>query len=55
MSNKKRIMMVLEFLKENTNYENGVNAEQLISYLKTQSIDVERKTIYNDIKQLDEM
>lgn len=55
MSNKKRIMMVLEYLKENTNYENGVNAEQLISYLKTQSIDVERKTIYNDIKQLDEM
>lgn len=55
MSNKKRIMKVLEYLKENTNYDNGVNAEVLISHLKTQSIEVERKTIYNDIKQLDEM
>ncbi len=55
MSNKKRIMLVLEYLKENTDYDNGVNAEVLISYLKTQSIDVERKTIYNDVKQLDEM
>ncbi|HQB32783.1 MAG TPA: WYL domain-containing protein, partial [Erysipelotrichaceae bacterium] len=55
MSNKKRIMKVLEYLKENTNYDNGANAEVLISYLKTQSIEVERKTIYNDIKQLDEM
>ena len=55
MSNKKRIMLVLEYLKENTNYDNGVNAEVLISYLKTKSIDVERKTIYNDVKQLDEM
>jgi predicted DNA-binding transcriptional regulator YafY len=48
-------MLVLEYLKENTNYDNGVNAEVLISYLKTKSIDVERKTIYNDVKQLDEM
>lgn len=55
MSNKKRIMLVLEYLKENTNYDNGANAETLISYLKNQAIDVERKTIYNDIKQLDEM
>ncbi len=55
MSNKKRIMLVLEYLKENTNYENGVNAEVLITYLKTQGIEVERKTIYNDVKQLDEM
>ncbi len=55
MSNKKRIMMVLEYLKENTNYDNGANAETLISYLKNQATDVERKTIYNDVKQLDEM
>lgn len=48
-------MLVLEYLKENTNYDNGVNAEVLISYLKSKSIYVERKTIYNDIKQLNEM
>ncbi len=55
MSNKKRVMTVLEFLKENTNQNHPVKTESIVAYLEGQGFKVERKTIYNDVKELNEM
>ena len=55
MSNKQRVMALLEYLKENTNASHKVNAETIIQHLATQGFSVERKTIYNDIAQLSDM
>ncbi len=55
MSNKKRVMLVLKYLQENTNEFHKVNSENIISELANYDINVDRKTIYNDIKELNEM
>ncbi|MDO4378838.1 MAG: WYL domain-containing protein [Erysipelotrichia bacterium] len=56
MKNKERIMLVMSYLKENSDEQHKITAEQIINYLtKNHSINVDRKTIYNDINTLNNL
>ena len=51
---KARIIKLLKVLQEETDYNHPLNSEQLITKLDEQNEVVERKTIYDDIKVLNE-
>ncbi len=55
MKNKQRLLEVLDYLKENSNEEHSLKTEDIISHLSNQGIRAERKTIYSDVSQLNEM
>ena len=52
---KARIIKLLNILKEKTDSEHPLNSEELIPLLQQQGEEVERKTIYSDIKALNDM
>lgn len=45
---KKRVLLVLEFLYKNSDAEHRYTVEEIIDYLSQNGIDAERKTIYDD-------
>ena len=49
---KLKMLYVRDYLRENSNFEHPVPVAELIDYLKANGIDVERKTVYDDIAQL---
>lgn len=56
MKNKERIMLIMDYLKENSNEQNKITGEKIAGYLIDKcGINVERKTIYNDIKTLNSL
>lgn len=56
MKNKERIMLIMDYLKENSNEQNKITGEKIVGYLIDKcGISVERKTIYNDIKTLNDL
>ena len=52
---KTRIIKLLNILKEKTDENHPLNSEQLIPMLREEGESVERKTIYSDIKALNDM
>ena len=52
---KARIIKLLNILKEKTDADHPLNSEELIPLLQSQGEEVERKTIYSDIKALNDM
>ena len=52
---KARIIKLLNILKEKTDADHPLNSEELIPLLQSQGEEVERKTIYSDIKALNVM
>ena len=52
---KARIIKLLNILKEKTDADHPLNSEELIPLLQSQGEEVERKTIYSDIKALNGM
>ena len=55
MNNKRRLLAVLNYLKENSDENHPIKTESIIAYLNEQGMDAERKTIYNDVRELCEM
>ena len=55
MKNKQRLLAVLDYLRGNSNEDHWINTETIISHLDSLGIQSERKTIYNDIRELNEM
>lgn len=51
---KARIIKLLKILQQETDYRHGLNSEQLITRLQQEGENVERKTIYDDIRMLNE-
>lgn len=51
---KPRILYLYKILKENTDDANGITMAQIIEQLQSYQIDAERKSIYNDLKDLRE-
>lgn len=55
-NNRKRLLLILEFLKKNSDAENRVSREDISSYLENEGLNPpNRKTIYEDIKLLNSM
>lgn len=55
-NNKKRLLILLEYLIKETNDEKRVTCNEIISHLEERGINnTNRKTIYDDIKNLNEM
>ncbi len=53
MENKKRLVIIMDYLKENSNEQHKVTSEEIMSYLnKAYGITSNRKTIYSDINAL---
>lgn len=52
LNQKLKILYIREYLCENSNEEHPVSVSQLISYLHSNGIDAERKTVYDDIERL---
>ena len=52
---KTRIIKLLDILKENTDEDHPLNSEELIPLLAEKGESVERKTIYSDIRALNDM
>ncbi len=53
MENKKRLVIIMNYLKENSNEQHKVNSEEIMNYLnKEYGITSNRKTIYSDIQSL---
>ena len=55
MKNKQRLLEVLSYLRENSNEDHSIKTEEIISHLSARGIQAERKTIYNDVNELNEM
>ena len=53
-NNKIRIVKIIDILREETDEEHPMSTVQLIERLKDEGIDVDRKTLYNDIDVLNE-
>lgn len=53
-NNKIRILKIIDILKEETDDEHPISTVELIEKLKDEGIDVDRKTLYNDIDVLNE-
>ena len=49
---KLKIIYIMEYLLKNSDEEHAVTTNQIIAYLKSHDIAVERKTIYSDIDAL---
>ncbi len=49
---KLKMLYIRDYLRENSNFEHPVPVAELIAYLKANGIEVERKTVYDDIAQL---
>ncbi len=55
-NNRKRLLLILEFLKKNSDADNRVSREDISSYLEDEGLNPpNRKTIYEDIKLLNSM
>ena len=55
-NNRKRLLLILEFLKKNSDADNRVSREDISSYLENEGLNPpNRKTIYEDIKLLNSM
>lgn len=55
-NNRKRLLLILEFLKKNSDGDNRVSREDISSYLENEGLNPpNRKTIYEDIKLLNSM
>lgn len=52
MKTKKRFYEVYRYLKENSNEDHPVKAEEILTYLNSIDIEAERKAIYDDIKEM---
>ncbi|MBR4726485.1 MAG: WYL domain-containing protein [Clostridia bacterium] len=52
VNQKLKLLYIRDYLLENSDEEHPVSTERLISYLEANNIFVERKTIYDDIAQL---
>ncbi len=52
VNQKLKLLYIRDYLHDYSDEEHPVSVAQLISYLETQNIFVERKTIYDDIEQL---
>lgn len=53
MNKKSKLLAILEILKNETDENNIISTEELINKLRIKyKIDIERRTIYNDIKQI---
>jgi len=50
-----KLLLLLNFLKEETDEQNPKSAAQIIEYLKEHGVEVERKSVYSDIKLLREL
>ena len=49
-NNRKRLLLILEFLKKNSDADNRVSREDISSYLENEGLNPpNRKTIYEDI------
>ncbi|MBQ6653921.1 MAG: WYL domain-containing protein [Erysipelotrichaceae bacterium] len=55
MKNKQRLLEVLNYLRTNSNEDHSINTESIISHLDSRGIRAERKTIYSDVRELNEM
>lgn len=49
---KKKLLYIKDFFLRETDEEHGITVKQIIAYLKTVDIDAERKSIYDDIRCL---
>ena len=49
---KKKLLFMREYFLSETDEEHGVTVKQIIAYLKTVDIEAERKSIYDDIRCL---
>lgn len=49
---KLKLLYLMRYFIENTDESHTTNSQELIDYLKTQGIEAERKSIYNDIEAL---
>lgn len=52
---KLKLFRVLEFLMERTDDETGVSMAEIISHLESRGISAERKSIYDDLRLIDEL
>ncbi len=52
INQKLKILYIRDYLMKNSNEDNPISVAQLIAYLASNGIPVERKTIYDDIAQL---
>ncbi len=52
VSQKLRILYIRDFLMENSNAEHPVSVARIIEHLDSNGINVERKSVYDDIEQL---
>ncbi len=51
---KLKLLYLLDYLRQNTNPEHPVSREKIEEYLRSNDISIERKTVYDDIAQLNE-
>ena len=49
---KKKLLYIREYFLRETDEEHGVTVKQIIAYLKSEEIEAERKSIYDDIRCL---
>lgn len=49
---KLKLLYLLDYLRENTNFDHPATREVIEEYLRSNDISVERKTVYDDIAQL---
>ena len=54
-TNKKRLLLVLQLLYKKTDEDHPVSTVEIIDYLKDKGINVDRKTLADDISLLMEM
>lgn len=52
---KKKLIYILQYLREETDEAHTVSMKQIIDYLARYGINAERKSIYSDIEALDQM
>lgn len=52
INQKLKLLYIRDYLRENSNEEHPVSVAQLIAHLESNGISAERKTIYDDIRQL---
>lgn len=53
-NSKLKILYILDYLQKNTNEDNPVSTKTLIKYLESNGISADRKTINDDIRQLNQ-
>jgi len=53
-NSKLKLLYILDYLRKNTNEEHPVSTEALIKYLESNDVSAERKTVNDDIRQLNQ-